>query len=130
MSRLVERVTLALFAAVAGSYAMLALLVPQRLAHAMFGHALPPGGVLLHSMMGGMQLGLVLVALVCARSPRPPRALVRAIAIGLAVTVAGPVFGAAMQQVPVPELRSYAPLLGFDLLVALILLATQIARRA
>ena len=67
-ARLVERVTLGLFAALAGGYAVLALLIPQRLARAVYGHPLAPGGVLLHSMMGGMQLGLALVALVCARS--------------------------------------------------------------
>ncbi|MEO6952483.1 MAG: hypothetical protein ABI321_11765 [Polyangia bacterium] len=129
MSRLIERVTLGLFAAVAGGYAVLALLIPQRLARAVFGHALAPGAVLLHSMMGGMQLGLALVALVCARSPKPPRTLVRAIAAGLVFTVAGPLFGTAMQQIPVPELQSYSPLLGFEALVALTLVATQLARR-
>lgn len=129
MSRLVERVTLALFAAVAGSYAMLALLVTQRVSRAVYGHALAPGGVLLHSMMAGMQLGLAIVALTCSRSPKPPRTLVRAIAVGLACTVAGPLFGTAMQQIPVADLRSFAPFLGFDALVAVVLGCTQLARR-
>ncbi len=129
MSRLVERFTLGLFAASAGGYAVLALLISERLSRAVYGHALPPGGVLLHSMMAGMQLGLAIVALLCARSPKPPRTLVRAIAVGLAFTVAGPLFGAAMQQIPVADLRSFAPLLGLDALVALTLAATQLARR-
>ena len=130
MSRLVERFTLGLFAVGAGGYAVLALLITQRLSRALFGHPLAAGGVLLHSMMAGMQLGLAIVALLCARAPKPPRTLVRAIAVGLAFTVAGPLFGVAMQQIPAAELRSFAPFLVFEAVVALTLLGTQLARRA
>jgi OPA family glycerol-3-phosphate transporter-like MFS transporter len=126
----VERLALALFGLTGGAYATLALVIPQRLAHEVLSHALPPGGVLLHQMMAGVELGLAVVALVAARSPRPPRALVRAVALGLAASTLGPLFAGITQAVPWSELRAYAPLLGLDLFVAVVLTATQLARRA
>lgn len=125
----IERLTLALYGCVAGAYSILALLIPQRVAKAVLGHALPVGGVLLHEMLGGVQLGLVLVALVLARSPKPARTMVRAVALGVLGAVVGVSFAAAMQGVPVPELKAYAPVLAFDLAVAIALGATQVARR-
>jgi OPA family glycerol-3-phosphate transporter-like MFS transporter len=125
-----ERVALALFGLIGGAYATLALLIPQRLARALLAHPLPPGGVLLHQMMAGVQLGLALVALVAARSPRPPRSLVRAVAVGLGAATVGPLFAALTQSVPWAEIRAYAPFLALDLLVAVVLTATQLARRA
>ena len=125
----IERAALALYGCVAGAYAILALLIPQRVAKAVLGHTLPAGGVLLHEMLGGMQLGLVLVALVLTRAPKPARTMVRAVALGLLCEVAGAAFATAMQGVPVPELKAYAPLLAFDLAVAIALGATQLLRR-
>jgi hypothetical protein len=54
---------------------------------------------------------------------------VRAVAIGLAAMVAGPVLAAVTQSVPWPELRSYGPLLALDALIAIVLFVTQLARR-
>lgn len=128
--RLVERLALALFGVIGGAYATLALIIPQRLARELLGHPLPPGGVLLHQMMAGVQLGLAVVALTAARMPRPPRPLVRAVAFGLGAAALGPLLAAITQSVPWPELRAYGALLGFDLFVAIVLLITQLARRA
>ena len=127
---LVERIGLGLFGILGGAYATLALVIPQRLARDLLGHALPPGGVLLHQMLAGVQLGLALVALVAARTPRPPRALVRAVAFGLAAAALGPLMAAITQSVPWPELRAYGVILGFDLFIALILGITQLGRSA
>ncbi len=127
---LAERIALGLFGAVGGAYAVLALVIPQRVARELLGHPLPPGGVLLHQMMGGVQLGLAIVAIIAARTPRPPRALVRAVALGLGFAVGGPVLAAITQSVPWTELRSYAAFLGVDAFIAVFLLVTQLARRA
>ncbi len=126
---LAERIALGSFGAIGGAYAVLGLVIPQKLARELLGHPLPPGGVLLHQMMAGVQLGLALVALVAARTPRPPRALVRAIALGLGFAAAGPLLAAITQSVPWPELRSYGAVLGLDAFVALFLLLTQLARK-
>ena len=126
---LVERLALAAFGLVGGAYATLALVIPQRLARELLGHALPPGGVLLHQMLAGVQLGLAIVALVAARAPRPPRALVRAVGLGLAAAALGPLMAAITQSVPWTELRAYGPLLGFQLFIALVLGVTQLGRR-
>jgi peptidoglycan/LPS O-acetylase OafA/YrhL len=125
----VERATLAVLGCVAGAYAILALLIPQRVATALFGHALPPGGILLHELLGGTQLGLALVALVAARAPKPPRTIVRAIALGLFCAVVGVSFSTMVRAVPVPELRSFAPVVGFYGVVTILLALTQLARR-
>ena len=129
-ARKLERAALALFGALGGAYAVLGFVIPQRLAKELLGHVLPPGGVLLHQMMAGMQLGLAVVAIIASRSPRPPRSLVRAVALGLTFTALGPLLAAITQSVPWPELRAYQVILGFDLLVALVLTATQLLRRA
>jgi OPA family glycerol-3-phosphate transporter-like MFS transporter len=126
---LIERIALSAFGLLGGAYATLALLIPQRLARQLLGHPLPPGGILLHQMMAGLQLGLAIVAVVAARAPRPPRSLVRAIAFGLGAAALAPLFAAITQSVPWPELRAYGAMLGFDLFVALLLLITQLARR-
>jgi hypothetical protein len=81
-------------------------------------------------MLAGVQLGLALVALVAARTPRPPRTLVRAVTFGVGAAVAAPLFAAITQAVPCTELRAYSPILGVDALVAVVLIATQLARRA
>jgi hypothetical protein len=125
----IERATLAVFGAVAGAYAILALLIPQRVATALFGHPLPAGGVLLHQLLGGTQLGLALVALVLARAPKPSRTIVRAIALGLFCAVIGVSFATMVRAVPVPELRSFAPVIGFYGVVTIVLALTQLARR-
>ncbi len=126
---LVERVALALFGAIGGGYAVLAWVLPQWVARQFLGRALPPAGVLLHQMMAGMQLGVAIVAVIAARTPRPPRALVRGVAVALAFTALGPVLAAVTQSVQWPELKAYAPLLGLDLLVAVLLVITQTHRR-
>jgi MFS transporter, OPA family, glycerol-3-phosphate transporter len=126
---LVERIALGIFGLVGGGYATLALVIPQRLAREVLGHALPPPGVLLHQMMAGVQLGLAVVALVAARTPRPPRALVRAIAFGLGAAALGPLLAAITQSVPWADLRAYALLLGLDLFIALVLTVSQLGRR-
>ena len=127
---LIERIALGAFGLIGGAYAILALIIPQRLSRELLGHPLPPGGVILHQMLAGVQLGLAVVAFVAARAPRPPRTLVRAIAFGLAAAALGPLFAAVTQSVPWPELRSYGVLLSFDLFVALLLGVTQLQRRA
>jgi OPA family glycerol-3-phosphate transporter-like MFS transporter len=127
---LVERIALYAFGLIGGAYATLALLIPQRLSRELLGHVLPPGGVLLHQMLAGVQLGLAIVALVAARTPRPPRSLTRAVAFGLGAAALGPLFAAITQSVPWPELKAYGAILGFDLLIAVVLGVTQLARRA
>jgi hypothetical protein len=126
---LVERITLSLFGLVGGAYAVLALVIPQKLSKELLGHALPPGGVLLHQIMAGALLGLAIIALVAARMPKPSRTLVRAVAFGLAGASIGPLFAAITQSVPWPELRAYGVLVGMNGFCAAILAITQLARR-
>ena len=83
----------------------------------------------LHQLLGGTQLGLALVALVLARAPKPSRTIVRAIALGLFCAVIGVSFATMVRAVPVPELRSFAPVIGFYGVVTIVLALTQLARR-
>ena len=126
---LLERITLSLFGLVGGAYAVLALVIPQKLSKELLGHPLPPGGVLLHQMMAGALLGLAIIALVAARMPKPSRTLVRAVAFGLAGASIGPFFAAVTQSVPWPELRAYGALVGLNGFCAAILTITQLTRR-
>ena len=125
---LVERIALAAYAAGGGGYAVLSFVIPQRVAQLLFGHAMPPAGLLFHQVMVGAELGLAIVALIAARMPRPPRALVRAVALGLAFMALGPLLAAITQSVPWPELRSYGAILGIDLGIAVLLGITQLRR--
>jgi OPA family glycerol-3-phosphate transporter-like MFS transporter len=127
---LIERIALYAFGLIGGAYATLALVIPQRLSKELLGHALPPGGVLLHQMLAGVQLGLAIVAIVAARTPRPPRSLVRAVALGLGAASLGPLLAAVTQAIPWPEMKAYGVILGFDLFVAVLLGITQLGRRA
>jgi hypothetical protein len=124
----VQRVTLGLWGAIAGAASVLTMILPQQLARELIGHNLLPGALLQSQLHAGMQLGLALVALVAAFTQRPPRALVRALMLGLLASIVGPVFSAVTGGVPWPELAALKRGLWLDGVVVVILLGTGVAR--
>jgi MFS transporter, OPA family, glycerol-3-phosphate transporter len=123
-----QRVTLGAYALVAGASSLLTLILPQQVARELMGHAMLPGATLQAQLHAGARLGLALVALTAAFTPRPPRALVRAVLVALVASIAGPVFSALTGGVPWPELAALKRGLWLDGIVATILLGTGVAR--
>jgi MFS transporter, OPA family, glycerol-3-phosphate transporter len=124
----VQRVTLAIYAALAGASSLLTVILPQQVAREFIGHNLVAPALVQAQLHAGARLGLAAIALAAAYVPRPPRVMVRAIVIALLASLAGPIFSAVTQGVPWPELASLK--LGFilDAVVATILLSTAVAR--
>jgi hypothetical protein len=79
-------------------------------------------------LYAGVRIGLALVALTAAFTPRPPRALVRAVLIAMIASVVGPVFSAVTGGVPWAELSAVKWGLWLDAVVATVLLGTGVAR--
>src|SRR6185312_12142847 len=102
----VQRVTLGAYALIAGASSLLTVILPQQVARELMGHGMLPGAIVQAQLHAGARLGLALVALAAAYTPRPPRVLVRAILIGLIASIAGPLFSAATNGVPWAELAA------------------------
>jgi OPA family glycerol-3-phosphate transporter-like MFS transporter len=124
----VERVAMGGWALVAGAIGVLTLILPQVVARELYSHTLSPGAVVWSQMFGGTRVGLAIIALAAAFTPRPPRALVRALLIGLLATVIGPLFSAITSGVSWAEVQPLRLLLYLDGAVALVLLATSVVR--
>lgn len=124
----VQRLTLGAYALLAGASSLLTIILPQQVARELAGHALVPAATVQAQLHAGARLGLALVALVAAFTPRPPRALVRAILVGVIASAAGPIFSALTGGVPWAELETIRRGLWLDGIVATILLGTGVAR--
>jgi hypothetical protein len=124
----VQRLTLAIYAVFAGASSLLTVILPQQVARELIGHTLAPQATLQAQLHAGARLGLVAVALAAAFTPRPPKALVRAIILALIASLAGPLFSALTQGVPWPELAALKLGIIFDAIVLTVLLATAVAR--
>jgi hypothetical protein len=124
----VQRVTLGAYAALAGAASVLTVILPQHIAKDLAGHGLPPSAIVQSQLHAGVRLGLAMVALAAAFTPRPPRALVRAVLVALIACVVGPVFSAITGGVPWTELATLKMGLWLDGSVAAILLGTGVAR--
>lgn len=124
-----QRIALAAFALWAGAAAILTLILPKWTAHELFSTNLSAPQILFWQLYGGARLGLALTALVAAWVPKPPRALVLAIALALAVEVIGPIFSLLVSAIGAPDLKPYLKWIYADGLFAAILFGTQAARR-
>jgi MFS transporter, OPA family, glycerol-3-phosphate transporter len=124
----VQRVTLGAYALIAGASSVLTVILPQQVARELMGHGMLPGAIVQAQLHAGARLGLALVALAAATTPRPPRVLVRALLIALIASIAGPVFSAVTNGVPWPELTAIKRGLWLDGIIAVVLLGTSIAR--
>jgi hypothetical protein len=124
----VQRVTLGAYALIAGASSLLTLILPQQMAREMMGHGMMPGAVVQAQLHAGARIGLAMVALVAAFTPRPPRALVRAVLVALIASMAGPIFSAVTNGVPWPELAAIKWGLWLDGIAAMVLLGTGVAR--
>ena len=124
----VQRVTLGAYALIAGASSVLTLILPQQMARELMGHGMMPGAVVQAQLHAGARIGLAMVALVAAFTPRPPRALVRAVLVALIASMAGPIFSAVTNGVPWPELAAIKWGLWLDGIAAMVLLGTGVAR--
>jgi OPA family glycerol-3-phosphate transporter-like MFS transporter len=124
----IERIGLGGWALLAGCVSVLSIILPQLVAREIYGHPLSPGALLWSQLTGGARLALALVALTAAMSPRPPKALVRALIIGLIASVAGPIFSSLTGGVPWAELQPLKVALVLDGFFAALLLATSVVR--
>ncbi len=124
----IERVLLGAWALVAGAVSVLTIILPQVVARELYGHPLNPGAMVWSQLFGGARLALALMALSAAMSPRPPRAMVRALVIGLVATLAGPIFSLLTGALPWAELQSLRFGLLLDGAAAAVLLATSVMR--
>jgi MFS transporter, OPA family, glycerol-3-phosphate transporter len=124
----VQRVTLGAYAAIAGAASVLTVILPQHIAKELAGHGMPPAAIVQSQLHAGVRLGLAMVALVAAFTPRPPKALVRAIMVALVASIVGPLFSAMTGGVPWTELAPLKMGLWLDGVVAAILLGTSVAR--
>jgi hypothetical protein len=102
-----QRAVLVLWALVGGGISLLTLIVPRVVIKEVVGVGVTPAAVIFCQMLGGMQLGLALVALVAALVPRPPRTLVWAIGIALASGNLAAVFSALLNTVAQSELKPF-----------------------
>lgn len=126
----VQRVTLAIYGALAGGLSLLTVLLPNWIAHLVTGRAISGAAILYSQREAGARLGLAAVALIAAFVPRPPRALVWALFAALTAGVIGPLISKLAAAVPLPDLAPFNKLLVLDGAVALVLLATQELRAA
>jgi OPA family glycerol-3-phosphate transporter-like MFS transporter len=124
----VQRLTLAAYAVLAGAASLLTVILPQQVARELIGHSLVPQATLQAQLHAGARLGLAAIALTAAFTPRPPKALVRAIIVALIASLVGPLFSAITQGVPWPELTALRLGLMLDGIVLTVLLATTVAR--
>lgn len=125
----VQRVALGAFALWAGAPSLAALLVPQLVMRAA-AKAVPPGiAVAVVIELAAMRLALAVVALVAAMAPRPPRALVAAVALGGLTGVGALVLAGKLATVPMPEVRGMGPWLAVDGALGLTLAGTALIRR-
>ncbi len=124
----VQRVTLGGYAIIAGAASVLTLILPQQMARELMGHGMLPGAIVQAQLHAAVRIGLALVALTAAFTPRPPRALVRAILVALIASLVGPIFSALTSGVPWAELSALKLGLWLDGIVAAILLGTGVAR--
>jgi OPA family glycerol-3-phosphate transporter-like MFS transporter len=123
-----ERIFIGTWGIVAGCVSVLTLILPQVMARELYGHPLSPPALLWSQLFGGARLALALVALTAAFTPRPPKALVRALLIGLIATVVGPLFSALTGGVSWVEMQPLKLAFYFDGAAAALLLATSVLR--
>ncbi len=69
----VQRVTLGIYAAIAGAASVLTVILPQHVARELMGHGMLPGAIVQAQLHAGARIGLALVALAAAFTPRPPK---------------------------------------------------------
>ncbi len=125
---LTQRVTLGVYALLAGAASLLSIILPQQVAHELNGVRLVPAALLQNQLHAGAQIGLALVAMTAAWMARPPRALVRAVLVALIAMLAGTLFSAITGGCSWNDLAIIKRGLWLDGLVATALLATSVAR--
>jgi len=103
----VQRATLALWALIGGGISLLTLILPRVVIREVVGVAATPASVVFCQMLGGMQLGLALTALVAALVPRPPRTIVWAIGIALTAGNCAAVLSALLNTISQNELKPF-----------------------
>jgi hypothetical protein len=121
-------VTLGAYGVIAGAASVLTVILPQHVARELAGHGMPPAAIVQSQLHAGVRIGLAMVALAAAFTPRPPRALVRAVLVALIASLVGPLFSAVTGGVPWAELAALKTGLWLDGIVAALLLGTSVAR--
>jgi MFS transporter, OPA family, glycerol-3-phosphate transporter len=123
-----ERMVMGSWALVAGAVSVLTIILPQVVARELYSHALAPSAVVWGQLFGGARLGLSVIALGAAMSPRAPKMLVRALIIGLLASLAGPLFSAMTGGVPWTEIHPLRFVLWVDGATVAVLLGTSVLR--
>ncbi len=123
-----ERAVLFGWALWSGMLGVLNLILPQRIAVELLGHAVPASSVVPLQLAFGARLGLAVLALAGASMARPPRVVVRALVVGLVACIAGPVFSFLAQGTSAADFASYHTLLFIDGAVVVLLLALGVVR--
>ena len=121
----VQRATFALWAAITGAFALLSIILPQVVVKLLGAKALAGQPVIYFERDAAARLGLALVALVCAFTPRPPRALVWIFFVLLVAGVVGPALVMLAGSIARQDLHALDQLPHLDLACALVLLVTQ-----
>jgi OPA family glycerol-3-phosphate transporter-like MFS transporter len=124
----VERVVLGAWGLVAGVVSVLTIILPQVVARELYGHPLAGAPLLWSQLLGGARIALAIVALSAAMTPRPPKALVRALIIGLIASIAGPMFSTMTGSVALAELQPLKLGLFIDGVFCALLLTTSVLR--
>jgi OPA family glycerol-3-phosphate transporter-like MFS transporter len=128
MLHTVQRITLGTYGLLAGASSVLTLILPQVMAREIIGHNLLPGALVQSQLYAAVRIGLSMVALAAAFTPRPPPALVRAVLVALIASVAGPLFSALTGVVPWAEIGGLKLGLWLDGVLATVLVGTSVAR--
>ena len=123
-----QRALLAAYASWAGASALATLIVPRIVAREILGVNPPNAALLFAELWAGMRLTAALVALMAAYAPRPPRALVWALGIGLAAGALGLAFVGAVGTFAKPEVKPFLRLAAIEGIVAALLLGSSAVR--
>jgi hypothetical protein len=121
----IQRVTLAIWGVLAGALALAGILLPQWAAHQVYGKALTSAAMMFAERADGARLGLAVLALIAALTPKPPRALVWTMIIALAASAIGPSLARLLGYVTPVDAAPFWKGLAFDGAAALTLLVTQ-----
>jgi len=125
-----QRALLAISSVWLGAFSLAALLVPKYVAQRALGINATAALGAFEQLGAGARLALALIAAVAAMTPRPPRPLVMALALGLLAGVVGVQFNRVLLIYSVADVKPFSTWLWIDGGLGLALAATETARWA
>jgi hypothetical protein len=124
----IQRGLLAVTAAWLGAFSLAALLVPKYVASKGLGVAANATVGAFAQLGAGARLSLALIAMIAAFTPKPPRTLVSAIALGLLFGVGGVTFCRLLSIYSPAEAKPFATWLWIDGILGASLAITETVR--